>query len=303
MPRSPGRPAWNPAGVSGQFSAGDSQDRLAASRARLRADCSACSGLCCVVPAFAASADFAIDKPAGQPCPHLRQDSRCSIHDRLAQRGFPGCAAYDCFGAGQQATQVTFGGQDWRQRPQLAASMFAVFPVLRQLHELLWYLTEALWLPLPPGGPLLAGLAGALARTQQLTSSDAVALAGLDLPRHRDEVNALLLQASEHARRSEGGPQLRGADLAGRDLTGTGLRGASLRGACLIGARLRGADLTLADFTGADLRAADLRGADLAGSIFLTQAQLDAAAGDEATAVPGSLRRPAHWARQSGPGG
>ena len=295
MPSSPGRPGRNPAGVGGQPGAGNSQERLAESRARLRADCSACSGVCCVVPAFAASADFAIDKPAGQPCPHLQQDSRCSIHDRLAQRGFPGCAAYDCFGAGQQATRVTFGGQDWRQQPQLAASMLAVFPVLRQLHELLWYLTEALSLPLPAREPLVAGLARALARTQELTGADPATLAGLDLPRHRDEINALLLQASEHARRREPGPQLRGADLAGRDLTGTRLRGASLRGACLIGARLHGADLTLADFTGADLRAADLRGADLAGSIFLTQAQLDAAAGDAATTVPGSLRRPAHW--------
>ncbi|RQX15913.1 oxetanocin A resistance protein, partial [Micromonospora arida] len=39
--------------------------------AQLRADCGRCFGLCCVVPAFAASADFAIDKPAGSPCPNL----------------------------------------------------------------------------------------------------------------------------------------------------------------------------------------------------------------------------------------
>ena len=36
----------------------------------LRADCTRCFALCCVAPAFAASADFAIDKPAGQPCPN-----------------------------------------------------------------------------------------------------------------------------------------------------------------------------------------------------------------------------------------
>ena len=31
----------------------------------LRADCARCAGLCCVVPAFTESADFAIDKPSG----------------------------------------------------------------------------------------------------------------------------------------------------------------------------------------------------------------------------------------------
>ncbi|HEY2551588.1 MAG TPA: pentapeptide repeat-containing protein [Streptosporangiaceae bacterium] len=268
---------------------------LAASRARLRADCSRCSGLCCVVPAFAASADFAIDKPAGQPCQHLSQDSRCSIHDLLRQRGFPGCAAYDCFGAGQQVTQVTFGGQDWRQRPQLAAGLFAAFPVMRQLHELLWYLTEALALPLQPGDQLLAGLRSALASTQQLTRLDPAALAAVDLPRQREQVNGLLLRASELARGSQRGPDLRGADLAGRDFSGADLRGASLRGACLIGARLRGADLTLADFTGADVRGADLGGAALAGSLFLTRAQLDSAAGDRQTTLPAGLSRPPHW--------
>jgi hypothetical protein len=81
-------------------------------RVDLRADCQRCFGLCCVVPAFSASSDFAIDKAAGQPCPNLRADFACAIHDRLRQRGFPGCAVYDCFGAGQQVAQVTFNGQD-----------------------------------------------------------------------------------------------------------------------------------------------------------------------------------------------
>ncbi|MBW8766297.1 MAG: pentapeptide repeat-containing protein, partial [Geodermatophilales bacterium] len=116
---------------------------LADPRQHLRADCSRCAGLCCVAPAFAASADFAIDKPAGRACPHLQDDFRCGIHAQLRERGFPGCTVFDCFGAGQQLTQVTFGGRSWREAPELAASQFAVFPVLRQLHEMLWYLTEA----------------------------------------------------------------------------------------------------------------------------------------------------------------
>jgi uncharacterized protein YjbI with pentapeptide repeats len=196
----------------------------------LRADCERCFGLCCVAPAFSASADFAIDKPAGHPCPHLQADFRCGIHTGLRERGFRGCAVYDCFGAGQQVSQVTFGGRDWRQDPLAATQMYAVFPVMRQLHELLWHLAAALALP----------------------------------PARAD------------------------------------LRGASLRGARLIGADLRHADLRLADLTGADLRGTDLGGADLTTSLFLTQAQLDAAEGDTGTGVPASLTRPAHWPLSGG---
>src|SRR5215472_18842759 len=64
----------------------------------LQADCGRCFGLCCVAPAFAASAEFAFGKTAGKPCPNLRADFSCSIHDRLRPSGFGGCAAYDCFG-------------------------------------------------------------------------------------------------------------------------------------------------------------------------------------------------------------
>ncbi len=57
-------------------------------RRDLRADCERCFGLCCVAPAFSASADFAIDKPAGQACPNLQAAFRCGIHQRLAQVTF-----------------------------------------------------------------------------------------------------------------------------------------------------------------------------------------------------------------------
>ncbi|MGH3932564.1 MAG: hypothetical protein ACRDTF_21615, partial [Pseudonocardiaceae bacterium] len=61
----------------------------------LRADCERCFGLCCVALTFSVSADFAIDKDAGQPCPNLQSDFRCGIHTRLRKQGFPGCAVYD----------------------------------------------------------------------------------------------------------------------------------------------------------------------------------------------------------------
>ena len=266
-------------------------------RPDLRADCARCFGLCCVVPAFSVSADFAIDKAAGQPCPHLGRGFGCGIHRQLRPRGFPGCAAYDCFGAGQKVAQVTFGGRDWRQAPHTAPQMFAAFTVMRQLHELLWYLTQAL--ALSAARPLHGELRGALEQTERLSGSGPDALAALDVDSCRQHVNALLVRASELARAGLGPPgsraDHRGADLAGADLRGARLRGANLRGARLIGADLAGADLAGADLTGADLRAADLSGADLAGAIFLTQSQLDAARGDAGTGLPASLVRPAHW--------
>ncbi|WP_406069276.1 pentapeptide repeat-containing protein [Micromonospora sp. NBC_01638] len=260
--------------------------------AQLRADCERCFGLCCVVPAFAASADFAIDKPAGQPCPNLRPDHRCGIHTELRQRGFPGCTVFDCFGAGQQVAQVTFGGRDWRDAPETLPAMAEAFAVLRPLHELLWYLTEAV--ALRPPADLLGELERARAETVALTEGDPTRLRTVDLAAHRDRINPLLSRASDAAR-APGGADRRGAHLLGVDLRRVDLRRANLRGALLVGADLRGADLSLADVTGADLRGADLRGADLRTTLFLHQTQLDAARGDARSGLPAALTRPPHW--------
>ncbi|MEU8209847.1 pentapeptide repeat-containing protein [Micromonospora sp. NPDC049044] len=258
----------------------------------LRADCGRCFGLCCVVPAFARSADFAIDKPAGRACPNLRPDHRCGIHTELRQRGFPGCTVFDCFGAGQQVAQVTFGGRDWRDAPETLPAMAEAFAVLRPLHELLWYVTEAL--ALHPPADLREELTRARAETAALTEGDPAQLRTVDVAAHRDRVNPLLSQASAAAR-SPGGADHRGAHLPGVDLRRADLRRANLRGALLIGADLRGVDLSQADVTGADLRGADLRGADLRRTLFLHQTQLDAARGDTRTGLPQPLTRPAHW--------
>ncbi|MET8893811.1 pentapeptide repeat-containing protein [Streptomyces albogriseolus] len=269
----------------------------------MRADCSACFGLCCVALPFARSADFAHDKPAGRPCGHLRDDFGCGIHARLRDEGYRGCTVFDCFGAGQKVAQVTFGGTDWRRDPGSASAMFAVFPVMRQLHELLAYTTEAL--DLPAARPVHRELRRALARIEELTRGDAESVVALDVNALRGEVNPLLLRASELTRsRVPGrGKDHRGADLMGARLSGADLRGASLRGALLVGADLTKADLRGADLIGADLRGADLSGADLTGTLFLTQAQLDAARGDASTTLPPSLGRPAHWARGGSAGG
>ena len=242
----------------------------------LKADCARCFGLCCVVPAFSRSADFAIDKPAGKACPNLRADLRCGIHDRLRGKGFAGCAVYDCFGAGQQVSQVTFGGKDWRSSPALRERMFAVFPVMGRLHELLYYLTEAR--SIPAAASLRGGIQAAIDEITGLTGLDADGLLAFDLQPRWRVADELLTRASSMARAGLRGRDHRGADLVGADLRGQNLRGANLRGARLIRADLRGADLRVADMIGADLRGADLRGAELTGALFLTRSQLDAAA-------------------------
>jgi uncharacterized protein YjbI with pentapeptide repeats len=267
----------------------------------LRADCANCSGLCCVALPFAASSDFALDKDAGQPCPNLQPDFGCGIHAGLREQGFSGCTVFDCFGAGQKVTQVTFGGRDWRQSPGTAQQMFEVFNVMRELHELLLYLTEAVALTgalaLPAARPLHAGLRRLVDEIVHVTQYGAAELAGTDVTSHRDKANALLLRTSELVRAQQPGRKKnhRGADLIGARLAGAALRGASLRGARLIGADLSDADLRVADLIGADLRGAELRGADLTGSLFVTQPQLDAAKGSAATRIPDGLARPTHW--------
>ncbi|MGP3922676.1 pentapeptide repeat-containing protein [Streptomyces sp. 8N616] len=267
----------------------------------LQGDCGNCFGLCCVALPFSASADFAVGKDAGQPCTHLTSEFRCGIHTRLRQQGFPGCTVYDCYGAGQKVSQFTFGGQDWRQAPETAQQMFEVFPIMRQLHELLWYLTEALALQ-----PALRGeIRRALDETERLTQLGPDSLRELDVAAHRQDVNALLLRTSElirakARRKNKENKDRRGADLIGANLKGADLKGANLRGAYLIAADLTDADLRWADLIGADLRDANLTGADLTDSIFLTQPQLNAAKGDGGTKLSPSLTRPTHWSHRRG---
>ncbi|WJE50884.1 pentapeptide repeat-containing protein [Bacillus cereus] len=269
----------------------------------LRADCENCFGLCCVALPFAASADFAVNKDAGQPCSNLQSDFRCSIHQNLRQKGFKGCTVFECFGAGQRVSQVTFKGVDWRKDSKHAQTMYAVFPIMHQLHEMLWYLNEAL--ALQATRAIHKEIRDAIKETERLSQLSPDLLIDVNVPSHRAYVNDLLLKTSElvwtesrHKYKSAKNNKRmnhRGANLMGAKLKRADFKGANLRGAYLIAADLRGADLRMADLIGADLRDADLRGADLTESIFLTQVQVNAAKGDTNTKLPSLLSRPAHW--------
>lgn len=264
-------------------------------RSDLRPDCNRCFAYCCVVLPFAPSRDFAIAKAAGEPCPNLTRDARCRIHHELAARGFPGCAAYECFGAGQRVAQVTYRGRDWRGASTgEAESMFATFRRVERLSAALWHLREAAALAQSP--TLRAETQETLRITEEMITGSAEAIAALDLDGHHGAVGSVLHAVSQEHRRSY--PRRadhRGADLAGADLRATNLRGADLRGACLIAADLTGVDLSGADLLGADMRDAVVIDADLSEAIFLTQPQLEAATGSPPTAIPAWATRPARW--------
>lgn len=272
----------------------------------LAADCATCAGLCCVALAFARSADFPFDKSAGEPCANLDDGNRCTIHPHLRERGYKGCTVFDCFGAGQRVTQHTFGGGDWRDDPATREGMFTVFPIVRQLHELLWYLDEAL--RMPAATELRPALREAQQATERASDGAPEHILALDVDALRAPAAALLREAARLTRNA--GPradasvplrvrrsQLRpGADLMGADLCGADLRGAELRGALLIAADLRETNLARAELLGADLRDARVHGADLSAALYLNQVQLNAATGDTRTRLPHRLTRPTHWA-------
>lgn len=269
----------------------------------LRPDCEKCFGLCCVALYFSPSEGFPIDKDVGQPCPNLKPDFRCSVYKSLPERGLKGCIAFDCFGAGQKVSQVSFAGCDWVKLPESANVMFGVFNIMRQLHELIWYLTEAL--TLHSAHSIHSELSSMLEKTEKITYLSSDSLMKLDIAEHREAVGTLLQKTSEYVRaetrvgqkapsrclKTLGGK----VDLIGADLKRVDLRGENLRGAYLIAADLRGIDLNGVNFIGADLRDADLRGANLTNSIFLTQAQINSAKGDKNTKIPLALSRPRHW--------
>ena len=270
-------------------------------RESLKADCSKCFGLCCTALNIVASSDFAINKPAGTPCPNLQKDLRCKIHKNLRDKGFKGCTVFDCLGAGQKVSQDTFSGQSWQEHPEIAKRMFSVFPIMEQLYEMIAFIAEALTYNISQS--LQDQLNKQLEKLQGLTDMDVDRLLSLDIISCRLPVNELLLETSEYIRSElsskvfmiKKGKQFRGVDWVGKNLKGKDLRTTDLRGAYLIAADLRNSDLRGADFIGADLRDANLSGANLSTSMFLTQMQINSAKGNDKTILPGHIQPPSHW--------
>ncbi|MFJ7973247.1 pentapeptide repeat-containing protein [Psychrobacillus sp. NPDC096389] len=272
-------------------------------RKGLTADCSNCFGLCCTALNIMASSDFQINKPAGTPCMNLRSDYSCQIHSQLREKGFKGCTVFDCLGAGQVVSQVTFNGQSWRDNPETREKMFQVFPIMEQIHEMIAYVAEVLSHDIP--NVLSDKLSHKLKELQNLTTLDADELLSLDLVMYRFSLNELLTVASESIRANiiaklPGAKKVKDfnharADWMGKKLKDKDLRATDFRGAYLIAAEMQNSDLRAASFIGADLRDANLSGANLSTSMFLTQMQINSAKGDGKTILPSHIQRPSHW--------
>lgn len=136
----------------------------------LRADCSACASLCCVALFLDRGSHFAFDKPAGDPCRHLGTDHRCAIHNRLEAEGMPGCARYDCRGAGQRVVAL-FAGRSWREGGAVARAMVHAFGLMRQIHDCLALLARQ--------GPRDERSQGGMRRLEAFLSGCGDSLAGL----------------------------------------------------------------------------------------------------------------------------
>ncbi len=268
----------------------------------LKIDCEKCFGFCCIALYFSASEGFPADKDAGKTCLNLKSDFSCAIHKNLRKNGLKGCTAYDCFGAGQKVAQGTYRGRNWKENPETAKEMFEVFLIMRQLHEMLWYLFEAF--RIQSNDVIQNKLNDLIKDIEHITNQNTDSLMKLDIEEYRDRVNLLLHQTSEDVRTKALNGQrstLKRKKIAGRldcfgaDLRKVNLMGADLRGAFLIAADLRGNDLSGADFIGADMRDADIRRTNLEKSIFLTQSQINTARGNLSTKLPLALIRPTYW--------
>jgi len=191
---------------------------------------------------------------------------------------------------------MTYNGMSWRENNAIAQEMFTVFPIMQQLHEMLYYLYESLELKITHS--FHDDIRMAIEDLETMINQPPEVILHVDVPTKRAAINPLLVRTSELVRgkfRDKEQTMKQGKVYIGSNLKGVDLRGANLRGALLIAADLRNADLRNADLIGADFRDANLKGANLTDTIFLTQAQVNAAIGDRLTKLPNTLKRPNHW--------
>lgn len=198
---------------------------------------------------------------------------------------------------------MTYGGQGWRANPSSSKEMFDVFLIMRQLHEICWYLYETSSFDLPTS--LIKKVQQLLAETERVTEAPPCEVLSFDLFMHHSRVSSLLRDVSEHIRDYMRQAQAvnvnailntkQKKEFIAADLRKKELRCTDFRGCLLIATNLEEANLSGADFIGADLRDANLRGANLSQSIFLTQSQINGAKGDSRTLLPSTLLQPPHW--------
>lgn len=115
-----------------------------AARLETCSDCSRCAALCCIAYPSDDMPGFAASKQAGEACPKLDDDGRCTIYERREEAGFSGCIRFECFGAGQHVVEHLFNGRDWREDPALLRPMVEAFLAMRPVSDLAFLVSRAL---------------------------------------------------------------------------------------------------------------------------------------------------------------
>lgn len=258
---------------------------------KLAIDCGKCSGLCCVALCFMKTDEFPEDKEAGNPCKNLASDFSCKIYNQLSRLNMKGCLAYDCFGAGQRTTQAYFPDITWKTNPEKANEIFEVFLIIFQMHQLLWYLIEAL--SVVDNENLIGEIGSLILENERMTRGNASDILRLDVTSYRMKVNDVLKRVT----RNLSGNSSKGTrkDYIGSTFKGENLDGRDLSMSLLIAANLEGCSLKGVNFLGADMRDANIKNADLSESVFLTQMQVNSARGNSNTRLPAKLHIPDSW--------
>lgn len=266
---------------------------------KFRINCGNCSGLCCAALYFSRYDGFPYDKKAGEPCRCLDGNFRCLIHGELGSKKLKGCLSYDCCGAGP-ITADLYPGVDWKSAPDKAGEIFDVFVKTFYLQQIQWYLTEILYLL--PAEPLWEESRILILGLHSLLHSSPKEILEFDTENLKLKVNPLFKNTIKFVKMKVNHSNItpRKTNLIAHNFQNTVLDGVDFSSSLLIAANLEGCRLTGSCLLGADLRDANIKNADLSECIFLTQNQLNTAAGNSKTRIPGHLLRPLTWKKQAG---
>ena len=263
----------------------------------LSIDCSNCFGFCCVALYFSKMDGFPEDKKAGQPCINLSDDFSCKIHSDLRKIGLKGCTSFDCLGAGQKVAQKTYKNISWREAKEKAQEMYDVFLVMKNTHEMMYYLNDSM--NFTENKSILKKIEDMIEKISNITNLSPKYLLKIDIEKQRIEVNNLLKEVRRdfilktNLKNKKDLPL--GFDFIGKNLSNKNLKNQNLAGALLIGANMKELDLSGTMVIGADMRDADLRGANLKNTMYLTQSQINTAKGNSKTKLPQNIKRPFYW--------
>ena len=260
---------------------------------KLKIDCKNCSGLCCVSLYCIKTDGFPANKEAGIPCAYLGSDFGCNIHSKLLEKNYKGCIAYDCFGAGQRATELCLSNGTWKTNSRQADIIFETFMIVFQLHQMLWYLVEAF--QLTSDNKLKSAIDELILENEQMAEMLPENCSKADLSSYRLKVNTILKQISSALSISASATRHSDMTYLGKNFKKVNLDGKDFSMSLMIAANLTGCSLKKTNFLGADIRDANVKDTDLSESIFLTQMQINSAIGNKNTRLPDNLSRPAHW--------